>query len=295
MARQQKRRVRLVSQLRYFLSGIAMGIANVIPGVSGGTILVILRVYEKLIDALCTFHIKGKGFFFSKSAWQFLILLGAGIIVGVFGSASVMEYLLTHHELYTYSFLLGLLGSSLLFMLKTTDYKKKTDIAWVAAGAAVFILILIFSKETPKIVETQSADKLKLVIGGFFAAVFMLLPGISGSMMLVIFGLYTDVLNAVSHLELLNIALLGVGIIFGILSTAKIMRFFLDRYKNPSYFFIIGLMAVSLFFLWKIKPSDSPVETVIAFLFIALGFFIGYWFSRIRKPEQKYKTLPHEE
>jgi len=265
------------------LSGIAMGIANIIPGVSGGTILVILKVYERFVAALSSFHLKGKGFLFSPEAWKFLVALGIGAVIGVFGFAPVMAFLLARFELFTYFFLIGILLSSLLFVLKSVTLRSKVEMVWIGVGIAAFSLVFWVSSLIPVSSHPGTGNALRLFTGGFISAVFMVLPGISGSMMLIIFGLYNEVLSAVNRRELLSILVIGLGVIVGMLLSAKTIHYCINRFRNQTYFFVIGLMLASLVPLWKVNPSHTIVDISLGVGFLILGFFLGYRLSKAQR------------
>ena len=273
----------MVSYMGVLLSGIAMGIANIIPGVSGGTILVILKVYERFVAALSSFHLKGKGFLFSPEAWKFLVALGIGALIGVFGFAPVMAFLLARFELFTYFFLIGILLSSLLFVLKSVTLRSKVEMVWIGVGIAAFSLVFWVSSLIPVSSHPGTGNALRLFTGGFISAVFMVLPGISGSMMLIIFGLYNEVLSAVNRRELLSILVIGLGVIVGMLLSAKTIHYCINRFRNQTYFFVIGLMLASLVPLWKVNPSHTIVDISLGVGFLILGFFLGYRLSKAQR------------
>ncbi len=273
----------MVSYLGVLLSGIAMGIANIIPGVSGGTVLVILKVYEKFVTALSSFHLKGKGFLFSPEAWKFLLVLGTGTLIGVFGFAPVMAFLLARFELLTYFFLIGILLSSLLFVIRSVRIQRRVETIWIGVGIALFALVIWASARIPSTAAAGSGNALRFFTGGLISAVFMVLPGISGSMMLIIFGLYNDVLAAINHRELLSIMVIGLGVIVGMLLSAKTIHYCINRFRNQTYFFVIGLMLASLVPLWKVNPSHTIVDISLGVGFLILGFFLGYRLSKAQR------------
>jgi len=279
----------LVSFVGVLLSGIAMGIANIIPGVSGGTILVILKVYERFVAALSSFHLKGKGFLFSPEAWKFLAVLGTGTLVGVFGFAPVMAFLLARFELFTYFFLIGILLSSLLFVFKSVTLRNKGEMLWIGVGIAAFSLVFWVSSQVSVSSHPGAGNALRFFTGGFISAVFMVLPGISGSMMLIIFGLYNDILGAINHRELLSILVIGLGVIAGMLISAKAIHYCINRFRNQTYFFVIGLMLVSLVPLWKVDSGHTPVDILLSTGFLILGFFLGYRLSKVQRSESSLK------
>jgi len=280
----------LVSYVGVLLSGIAMGIANIIPGISGGTVLVILKVYEKFVTALSSFHLKGKGFIFAPEAWKFLIVLGFGALIGVFGFAPVMAFLLARFELFTYLFLIGILLSSLLFVLKSLTTTHKAEVLWVGVGILAFSLVFWASSRVAPYAQTGGGNTLRLFLGGLVGAIFMVLPGISGSMMLIVLGLYEDILFAINHHEPLSIVVIGLGVIAGILISAKVIRYCLNRFRNQTYFFVVGLMLASLVPLWKVNSSHTATDIALGFGFLVLGFLLGYPLSKTSPAKQIEKT-----
>lgn len=264
-------------QLWFLICGVATGIANVIPGVSGGTILVVLGVFEKCVRALATFHLGKPGFLFTKEAWGILLWVGCGAAVGIFGAARLMEFLLLQYPLFTFSFLFGLIASSIVFIVKSVDWKVKIHGLWLLYGFVCLLLLLILSQNIlPDSNGNVDSNAFRLFIGGFIGAVIMMLPGISGSMMLLVLGLYSEVLHVVSSFDFFGLIFLSVGVGTGIVFASKLLSLLFKRFKNQTYLFILGLMLASLYPLWKINFGEPFWGILLAFVFMVAGFLFGF-------------------
>lgn len=264
-------------QLWFLICGVATGIANVIPGVSGGTILVVLGVFEKCVRALATFHLGKPGFLFTKEAWGILLWVGCGAAVGIFGAARLMEFLLLQYPLFTFSFLFGLIASSIVFIVKSVDWKVKIHGLWLLYGFVCLLLLLILSQNIlPDSNGNVDSNAFRLFIGGFIGAVIMMLPGISGSMMLLVLGLYSEVLHVVSSFDFFGLIFLSVGVGTGIVFASKLLSLLFKRFKNQTYLFILGLMLASLYPLWKINFGEPFWGILFAFVFMVAGFLFGF-------------------
>ena len=239
------------------LKGMAMGAADVVPGVSGGTIAFISGIYEELISTLNTINfsllkqLKTEGF---KSAWKkangsFLLALLSGIFVSVISLAKGVEWLLEHHPILLWSFFFGLVFASILYVgkqikIKLTDFKLVLAIA-IGAVFAYFITTLNPS-------ETSDAN-LFLFFAGALAICAMILPGISGAFILVIIGAYSPVLEALNTRDFKTILIIGIGAVMGLLSFSKLLKWLFETYHRLTLAVITGFMIGSLNKIWPWK------------------------------------------
>ena len=239
------------------LKGMAMGAADVVPGVSGGTIAFISGIYEELITTLNSINfsllkqLKSEGF---KSVWKkangsFLVALLSGVFVSVISLAKGVEWLLEHHPILLWSFFFGLVFASILYVgkqikIRLTDLKLVLAMA-IGAGVAYFITTLNPSQ--------TSNSNLFLFLAGALAICAMILPGISGAFILVIIGAYSPVLEALNTRDFKTILIIGVGAVMGLLSFSKLLKWLFETYHRLTLAVITGFMIGSLNKIWPWK------------------------------------------
>jgi len=257
------------------LKGFAMGTANVIPGVSGGTIALLTGIFNELIEALnavlsiSSWKLPFKGQF--KEFWKlihgtFLLWLGGGVTVSVFSLAKVMEYVLAYHPVQTWAFFFGLIVVSGIYMLYDIKKWKVSDGLWLVFGIILGAVICLLS-------PTRTTDaSWFIVVCGAIAICTMILPGISGSFILVILGKYDYVLGAVAGLTsfskaqeataalstgpmswghcLLVICIFAVGAAIGIIAFSKFLHWLLSRWNRETVLILAGFIIGSLIKVW---------------------------------------------
>ena len=235
------------------LKGFAMGAANVIPGVSGGTIALLTGIFNELIEALnslmslSTWKLLFKGDL--KGFWKtihgtFLLWLAIGVILSVFSLAKLMEYVLVHHPVQTWAFFFGLIIVSAIFMLSDIKGWKGSDIFWLVLGVALGAFICLLSPT-----ETTS-DLWFIALCGAIAICTMILPGISGSFILVLFGKYEYIMKAVSELNLPVLAVFALGCVIGIVAFSKFLHWLIGKYEKPTLLVLIGFTIGALVKVW---------------------------------------------
>ena len=245
------------------LKGIAMGAADVVPGVSGGTIAFISGIYEELIDSINNINfgalkiLKSKGL---KAFWNhingtFFIFLFGGIILSIASLAKGVTYLLEEHPVLIWSFFFGLIIASIWLVGKTITKWTPSVITTLLIGAA--IALYISSIQTVAHVDASWY----ILLSGSLAICAMILPGISGSFILVLLGSYHIVLEAIKEREMTTIALFGIGCVIGLLSFARILKFLFSKFKEITIALLTGFMIGSLYKVWpwKIKIGDAPL------------------------------------
>lgn len=233
--------------------GFAMGAANVIPGVSGGTMALLTGIFNELIESLNAilspeaWKLVLKGQF--RAFWEhihgtFLLWLGIGVIASVFSLAKLMEYVLSHHPVQTWAFFFGLIIVSAFFLLRDMKGLKGVDLAWLAVGAALGATICLLSPS-----QTTDAPWF-IAICGAIAICTMILPGISGSFILVLFGKYDYIMSAVSNLDIPVLAFFAVGCGLGIIAFSKFLHWLIARFERPTLLVLIGFTIGSLVKVW---------------------------------------------
>lgn len=284
--------------LALFLKGMAMGAADVVPGVSGGTIALISGIYPKLLDAISNIkpslfsELSNKGFAFvaEKIHLKFLVTLFAGIFASVLTLAKGISYLLEFHPILIWSFFLGLILGSILLMAKQIQGRKSIVIITGLLG-----MLLAASVGFLPIGEDTSTLPY-LFLSGALAICAMILPGISGSFILVILGSYEPILQAVHQRDLNTIAVVGVGAIIGLLSFARILKWFFHRYPNATLALMTGFIAGSIPAVWPWKdnirdrlyvPSlGSDSDQLLLAIFLSLsGLFLILGLEKVSKLE----------
>ena len=244
---------RLTRNIGVAAKGFAMGAANVIPGVSGGTIALLTGIFNELIGALNAlltpkaWKLLFKGNF--REFWEyihgtFLLWLGAGVVASVFSLAKLMEYVLSHHPVQTWAFFFGLILISAVFMLADLKGKKAVDVLWLAIGAAMGAAICLLSPST-----TPDAPWF-IAICGAIAICTMILPGISGSFILVLLGKYDYIMGAVSNLDIPVLAVFAVGCVVGIVAFSKILHWLIAHFEKQTLLVLIGFTVGSLVKVW---------------------------------------------
>ncbi len=242
------------------LKGLGMGAADVVPGVSGGTIAFITGIYEELINSIKSFNLsslkillKGQFAEFWKAVnGTFLLSLLSGISISVLSLAKLIGYLLEHYPVLVWSFFFGLVVASALFVAKTISKWEAGTIIAAIAGTVIAYWITIISP------AEANTSYYFIFISGAIAICAMILPGISGSFILVLLGMYRFVLEAVSNFNIPVIALFMAGAAIGIIAFSNVLSWLLRKYHNLTIALLAGFMVGSLNKVW---PWKKVVET----------------------------------
>lgn len=237
-----------------------MGAADVVPGVSGGTIAFISGIYEKLlasINSIDTHAIKLLSGFKIKELWQyingnFLLILISGIFLSIVSLSRIVLYLLENHAVLLWSFFFGLILGSVFLILPQI---KKWHVGVVLAGIIGTIGAFYITTATP----TQTPEALYFIFfSGALAICAMILPGISGSFILLILGKYEYILNSLKEFNISVILTFGAGCIAGLLTFARVLKHLLNNYHNITIAILTGFMLGSLNKVW---PWKETIET----------------------------------
>ncbi len=253
----------LLQNLLLTLKGMAMGAADVVPGVSGGTIAFISGIYEELIDSLNNFNMKALVVWRKEGTpalWKhlngtFFLFLFAGIGISIFTLSKIVIYLLETHPVLLWSFFFGLVIASVWMVGKSVKKWSTGTIASLVIGIAIAFWI-------SSIQTTVSVDaKWYIVLSGAIAICAMILPGISGSFILILMGSYHIVYGAIADRDLMIIGLFAIGCVIGLLSFARILKFLFTRFKDLTITLLTGFMIGSLYKVWpwKIQLGDEPL------------------------------------
>lgn len=239
--------------------GVCMGAADVIPGVSGGTIAFLMGIYGELLDSIKSINgeafkllLSGKIAAFLKHVnGKFLLSLFAGIIISVFSLARLMKYLLEFHPIPLWSFFFGLILASAIYILKGLDKWSVQNIISLLVGVACAAFICLAS-------PAQTPDALWFVfLSGAIAICAMILPGISGSFILLLLGKYAFVMTAVTELNIPVLAVFAAGCAIGIISFSHFLSWLLKKYYMRTIALLSGFMVGSLLKVWPWKVPGA--------------------------------------
>lgn len=238
---------------------MAMGAANVIPGVSGGTIALITGIFERLINSLKSFNItavkllfKGKFRSFAGHVQlDFLLAVFSGIFIAIFSLAKLLRFLFDNYPVFVWAFFFGLILSSVYYVGKTVSGWKITTVVMFLTGAAIAAAITLFRP------AQENSGLFYLLICGVVALCSMILPGLSGSFILILMGNYELIMiDAVSDLNLKILLPVGIGAVAGLIAFSHFLSWIFKRYRDQTISLLTGFMAGSLLVLW---PWKDPV------------------------------------
>jgi putative membrane protein len=292
-----------MSKIKHYLlvavKGLCMGAADVIPGVSGGTIAFITGIYGELVESIKSIDLEALKLFFTgnfRQFWlkingNFLLSLVLGILISIFSFAKVMQYLLIHHPIPLWSFFFGLIVASPIYIIKEVEHKKIIHLIPTIMGMAVGVLICLIS-------PTETTDALWFIfLCGAIGICAMILPGISGSFVLLLLGKYAYIIGAVSDLNIPVLLVFAAGAIIGIILFSNFLSWLLKKAYNGTLFFLSGLMIGSLVKVWPWKRVlesgvDRPVlpgnysgdpQLVQAIIWFAVGVLLLFGIEYIAK------------
>lgn len=245
-----------------FLKGMMMGAADIVPGVSGGTIAFITGIYDRLIAALkalepasivCLFN-QGIAAFWKRIDGNFLLVLSAGILCSIFSLANFIDYGMKYHTIKIWSFFMGLvLASTIVLFQKSTPWHWQQWIGFILGIAIVLILTTLRPAQLPD--EWWMA-----ALAGAIAICAMILPGISGSFLLLMLGMYQIIIDAVTTFNLLILLSFACGATTGLMMFSHILAWFLRYHQQNTFSFLIGCLLGSMQVLW---PWKQVVETTL--------------------------------
>lgn len=249
-----------------FFKSIIIGVANIIPGVSGGTLAVMLNVYDPITEKIGNFFLVDRKTKLSYFWYLLIVLIGAG--TGIFLFANIIKYSITNYPKITVTIFTLLILPSIPYIVKGLDYKKKKNILAFCYGAALMIIFIIlglkYGNKTTGAVTIQLIEGacftrgylLKLFICGVIAAGAMIIPGISGSLLLMMLGEYYNVVYLISSLReksfavLSPLVILAIGVGVGLVAFSKAINYLLKNHKEFTLFFIEGIITFSIIQMW---------------------------------------------
>jgi putative membrane protein len=245
--------------INYFVKGMAVGIANIIPGVSGGTIALITGIFERLIDAIKSFDLKAaklllKGDwngFVEKTDFYFLLTLFAGVGVAIVALARLFDFLFHNYPVYIWAYFFGLVLSSVYYVGKTVEKWKSATIISFIVGTAFAVGISLINP------ATANDNFFYLILCGVVAICSMILPGLSGSFVLILMGNYQLIaIDAINNRDLGIIIPVGIGAVAGLIAFSHVLSWVFKRYKNQTIAMLTGFILGSLGILWPWKEPE---------------------------------------
>lgn len=267
--------------LRNLIGGIAVGIANIIPGVSGGTMMVILGIFQQAMDAIAgMFKLHNPK---RKEQLIFLIEVLAGAAIGLVGFAKILNILFEHFPTQTIYWFIGLVVFSIPLFLKSEVKEQKVNWLWVLIGMALIFVINWLAPDSDQVQVNPAFPDITvmhciIMIGaGFISGFAMLLPGVSGSMVLLIFNqyyLFKSYVAAVTTFApdvLISLVFIGIGVVLGIVTSAALTGIALKKNRIATLSFILGLIIASSIVLIPLHVSYDIVTILTCAISVAFG------------------------
>lgn len=269
------------------LKGMAMGAADVVPGVSGGTIALLTGIYSRLIDAITRFNPQAAKLLFQgrfKQLWQhvdgsFLLPLAVGILFAFVAFAHTIKHSIETYPVLTWSFFFGLIIASALLIIKNLENKQWQKALWLIPGVCIgFWIASLSSIPFP-------SGQWAVFIAAMIAISAMILPGISGSFILLLLGMYQPVITAVAERDYVTIGLFGLGAVAGLMLFSRVVQWILKHFYQATLFFLSGLMLGSLVKIWpwkselasqtrNIMPTQHPDPQTFYCVLLMLAAFV---------------------
>ncbi len=253
---------RRAAMLRLFVTGFSMGSADLVPGVSGGTIALLFGIYEELIHSIKTVSSKALKLALQGRIrealwvvpWEFLVPLGAGILAAIFSLAKLISYLLANHPVFVWSFFFGLVTASVWVVGQRVGRWNARAYGTAAIGAAVtYAIVGAVPVHTP-------AELPVFFLAGMIAIMAMILPGISGSFLLVLMGKYAQLLEAVTSRDVITLSVFVLGAAVGLALFSRFLSYMFANHHQPMMAFLTGVLLGSLRKVW---PWKETVETTL--------------------------------
>jgi len=241
-----------------------MGAANVIPGVSGGTVAFITGIYERLINAIKSFDLNAIGlllkFRFNEFALRvdlrFLFAIATGSLISVLSLAKLLDFLFVHYPIMTWAFFFGLIVASIFGVGKMIGCWNLSAIIAMVTGSLIAICILFIPH------SAGSTDSFYLILCGIAAISSMIVPGVSGSFVLLVMGNYELVLKAINEWNFSVIVPFSIGCIIGLISLSHLISWIFRRYRNVTLSLITGFIIGSLLLIWPWKKEVLLTDEV---------------------------------
>ena len=272
-----------------FFKGVIMGIADAMPGISGGTIALLLGIYEELIRSISElklslfFELK-KGFnpFWKKLNGNFLLALVSGIGISLISFVKISANFLESFPLFIWSFFLGLIFATVNVIYKLINQWSSLNFFFLIISITFSYFLSSFS-----VYETDEISLLYILFSGVIASSAMILPGISGSLILVILGVYAYLIKSLDNLEMIVIFTFIFGALVGLLGFSRILKYLFNKLRDTTYTIMLGLVIGSIEKVWPWNKSFSTelsnLNLFLSISLVILGFIIVILLERIKK------------
>ena len=272
-----------------FFKGVFMGIADAMPGISGGTIALLLGIYEELIRSISElklslfFELK-KGFnpFWKKLNGNFLLALISGIGISLISFVKISANFLESFPLIIWSFFLGLVFATVNVIYKLINQWSRLNFFFLIISIVLSYFLSSFS-----VYETDKISLLYILFSGVIASSAMILPGISGSLILVILGVYAYLIKSLDNLKMIVIFTFISGTLIGLLGFSRILKYLFNKHRDTTYTIMLGLVIGSIEKVWPWNKSFSTelsnLNLLLSISLVILGFVIVILLERIKK------------
>ncbi len=265
------------------VKAFVVGSSMMVPGVSGGSMAMILGIYDRLIDAVPNLFVKNK----RAEAFKFLAAFTVSALIGIILVAKPLEILITRYSLQMSYLFLGAVLGTIPMMVKKAGSKGFDFISlfWILLGAiAVFSIAYIpeglFSPEG----SSSIFGLLFQFLGGVLVSIGLVLPGISTSYLLLVLGLYEPIIKALDSYNFLFLLPISIGLVVGILALTKLLQIAMRKYPKPSFMMILGFLLASLKEIYSGFPSGLMI--LLCLLLLSVGFIIVYMLSKVEEQEE---------
>ena len=267
-----------------------MGIADAMPGISGGTIALLLGIYEELIKSISELKLSlfseliNKGFnsFWKKLNGNFLLVLISGIGISLISFVKISATFLESFPLFIWSFFLGLIFATVYIIYKLINQWSSLNFFFLIISIMCSIFLSSFS-----VYETDEINLFYILFSGIIASSAMILPGISGSLILVILGVYAYLIKSLDNLELIVIFTFVLGALIGLLGFSRILKYLFNNYRDATYTIMLGLVIGSIEKVWPWNKSFSAelsnLNLFLSISLVLLGFIIVVLLEKIKK------------
>ena len=251
------------------IKGICVGGSMLIPGVSGGSMAMILGIYNELISSVSSFF-KDK-----KSSTKLLGTFAVGGLIGILLFAKPLLYLTDKYTFPMMYFFVGAVMGSIPMIYKQAEIKKVStrSVLYIILGMIIILLISFIPQELFQVdLSTGIMDYLLLVIAGIVAAIALVLPGISVSYMFLVLGMYEETIKAIDEFYIPYLIPLGIGLLLGIILTTRILEKAMNLYREATYLIILGFVIGSVIEVFPGIPSG--IEIIISLVTLFIGYFL---------------------
>lgn len=247
-----------------------IGIANIIPGLSGGTIAVMLKIYEQMIDHMDQFF---KSPFKNKTTTLYLMKLGFGAAIGIALFAKLISLSIENYPTQSYFAFMGLILGSIPMVYQSRKIKRTFSTELLFFLSAVSLISITFISKGPNIIAEPSL--ILLFISGAIASSAMIIPGISGSFLLLLMGTYQSIVESVSQLNFINLFTIGAGAGIGLIGVTRLIKIILTKFPDHSHNVILGLLVGSMVKIWPgISMNLTGLTAVICFVCAAISVYL---------------------